>query len=214
MEFGGRIFVDSALTFGCGSSPSIFTSVISPVVDLSCHIVVVDEDNILRQLDDGMGIGEKDDLDKWTTSYSWLCNELGIKLAPNSDDKAFLASREGVLLGIRYNLDSWTWSIKGNKVKKILIMLHMIVDGDPINGGFMEKIVGKLNHYFPIFHAKHERGFFLATLNSVPIINRGLRGPAKNKKFRVHPCAALISQAGNLLSFPSDYLINIYRLVD
>lgn len=202
--------MDSSLTFGCGSSPSIFTSVITPVVDLSCHLVVVDEENVLKQLDDGMGVGEKEDLDKWTTSYSWLCKELGIKLAPNTDDKAFLASRSGVLLGIRYDLDTWTWSIKGNKVKKILIMLHSIVDGDPINGGFMEKIVGKLNHYSPLFHAKHERGFFLATLNSVPIINRGLRGPAKNKKYRVQPSAALISQAGVILIMLGFHLIIIF----
>ena len=70
---------------------------------------------------------------------------------PNIDGKAFLASRQGVLLGTYFDLDKWTWSIEEKKLSKLLILLHDMVDNDTVSTPMLEKLTGKITHYYPIF---------------------------------------------------------------
>ena len=150
-SFGGRLFVERCLTFGCSSSASLFDQSIDVIVKLSTHMANLPNDFICRQLDDAMGVSSLSVLEQWTDKYSELCQQIGVRLAPNIDGKAFLASRQGVLLGTYFDLDRWTWSIEQKKLSKLLILLHDMVDNDTVSTQMLEKLTGKITHYYPIF---------------------------------------------------------------
>lgn len=157
ISFGGKFFVDKAATFGCSSSPHVYDVPAELVLRLSCFAASIPRNLIAKQLDDCICINRKELVDKWCKSYQQTCEKLGVKLAPLDNVKAFAASTSGTLLGVQFDFIEGTWTIAEDKMRKILFLLHDVVDNDTISESKLEKLVGKLTHYFPILGGKHER---------------------------------------------------------
>ena len=55
-----------------------------------------------------------------------------MQLAPDDGSKGFGASKAGTVLGIHFDLDTWTWSLAEDKEVKILGLLYKVVYQDQI----------------------------------------------------------------------------------
>lgn len=84
------------------------------------------------QLDDVICVSVLQGAMAWTDSYKQLCASLGVQLAPDDGSKGFGASRAGTVLGIHFDLDTWTWSLAEDKEVKILGLLYKVVYQDQI----------------------------------------------------------------------------------
>ena len=84
------------------------------------------------QLDDAVCVTVLQGAMAWTDSYKQLCASLGVQLAPDDGSKGFGASRAGTVLGIHFDLDTWTWSLAEDKEVKILGLLYKVVYQDQI----------------------------------------------------------------------------------
>ena len=116
-------------------------------------------------------------------------------LADSDGDKAFCPQREGTILGIEFSLPKWRWKLGDKKRNKLLNLLHDIVDSAKVSGETIQKAVGKVTHYMPLYNALFERGFFLEALRKIPMKNRGNRPPCKDKNAFIAVDRNLKSQA-------------------
>jgi hypothetical protein len=74
-------------------------------------------------------------------------DRVGIKLASRDDpDKSFAPWRKGVVFGVEYNTQDWTWSIPQEKRSRLLTTLKETIQADEISARQAKSIVGKLIH--------------------------------------------------------------------
>ena len=164
VEWGGLFFVDRSVTFGCGSSPGIYTTVSSVVKEAAIAKEELLEKDSYQVLDDCGMIGEWNDVSRFYNTYNEIGDHVGVKMAPRGDpDKSFEVATSGTVLGIHYDTRSWTWSFCEKKRAKILNSLFDIVEGDTVGQKALESLSGKIGHYRAIVSefAKWERGFIL-----------------------------------------------------
>ncbi len=65
-------------------------------------------------------------------------------------DKAFCCTTVGVILGIQYDTDNWTWSIPTEKLARVLAQLRTSLDSDSMIQHEVWSLVGRLIHYAPL----------------------------------------------------------------
>ena len=165
-------------------------------MSISCHQAGTPRKEYLRQLDDHIGVGQFTSISKWCDQYQKLCSDIGVVLAPSDGDKAFTPQRAGTILGTHFDIPEWTWSLGEKKKKKLLNLLFDVIELEWISGKTLQKLVGKLTYYSPLFKGTYERGFFLAALRDLPMIVRKGREPAKDGRAKVICSANMKSQAG------------------
>ena len=102
-----RWFLERCLTFGSSSSPGLFDKFAELVLLLSLWALGWDRGMACRQLDDAVLIAQADEVLAWYAEYTRLCALLGVRLAPEEDDKAFSCSASGTMLGIWFDLQDW-----------------------------------------------------------------------------------------------------------
>ena len=163
LEFGGRYFMERALVFGCVSSPGIYDWITKAVIALAVLMAKVTADNVLQCLDDVVNISpiKSGDCGKFYNAYRDVCRTIGVSLAGEEDpSKAFPPCREGIVLGVHYNLENWMWKIPEGKVSYMMKTLYDITEGKVITVGEAMQLSGRLNHYFPLVPGgKWERGW-------------------------------------------------------
>jgi hypothetical protein len=83
------------------------------------------------------------------TIYTALCEKVGVIFAPpcSPQEKAFIASTEGTVLGIRFHTASLTWSLPENKVKKLVLACSEALSGTLLTAKDMQKLMGLLNDF-------------------------------------------------------------------
>ena len=65
----------------------------------------------------------------------------------DNPSKAFPISTKGVILGLIYDREVWTWEIPRDKLDRLLVLLAKeIRHGNPFNGEAMT-LAGKLTYY-------------------------------------------------------------------
>ena len=90
-------------------------------------------------------------LDLFDATFSEIATSLGVKLAPRNDpDKSFSPSTSGLVLGIRYNTVSWTWSLGQEKLIRLLHDLKNLITCEFCYHVQIWSIVGKLLHIRPL----------------------------------------------------------------
>ena len=163
IKIGGRFLVDSALTFGSSSSPGIFDRVAELVLRLALHLANMPRRMAVRQLDDNVFIARPAEV--WTAynTFLKLATEIGVKVSPEEDGKAFGPQESGAILGFNFNVKSWSWTMDQDKATKIMRLLcEILVDGATTHSQ-LDTLVGKLGFYWPLFGGRFERTFlFLA----------------------------------------------------
>ena len=165
IQFGGRFFVETQMTFGCSSSPGIFDSLSYLVMEIAIRRSQTDRDTIQKQLDDVVMFGQvgTGKCEKFYKEYKDVCGKVGVRLAPEDDpEKAFGPSRQGVILGVDYDLRKWTWRLPRDKMVRLVWQLEEVIKNKEVKNELAMSVVGKLTHYRDLVRNGYwERGFLL-----------------------------------------------------
>ena len=153
VEWGGMIFVELMVTFGCGSSPWYFNITSDVVKELAAKNTNMKCRDVCKCLDDAIPIQTRGSglVGAYEKEYRRLCKEIGVRLAGNDYvGKIFDVGRVGEVLGLNYDLNSWSWSIPRAKMLRLLAEIKKIVVEKEVEPELMERVMGKLNHYFKL----------------------------------------------------------------
>ena len=84
-------------------------------------------------------------VDRFYAIYRKVCEEVGVELANVDDpDKAFAPSTRGLILGVCYDTEEFVWSLREDKLNRILNMLEYAIEMDEMTQRFVKSICGKL----------------------------------------------------------------------
>ena len=165
ISFGGRIFVETQATFGCASSPGIYDCLSNMVVEIAIIKSKANRETIQKQLDDVamFGVAGTGTCERFYQEYRRVCHEVGVKLAPEDDpEKAFPPSSAGIILGIYYNFNNWTWRIPEEKATRLIWLLEEIITKERVRNDLAMSVAGKVTHYRVLVRNGYwERAFLL-----------------------------------------------------
>jgi hypothetical protein len=108
---------------------------------------------VIQYLDDVCGAAPQGclSLERFLKAYKDFAADTGIQLAPDSDpDKAFSCTMKGVVLGVLYDTENWTWSIPQEKLARVLHQLRTAIDADTLAQHQVWSLVGRVLHYAPL----------------------------------------------------------------
>ena len=147
VKFMGKYFCELALVFGAGSSPGIYTDLALVPLCIAIKISQIRRDHVGMHLDDVVGVGDRnsDTIWKFDQAYREVAEIVGISLADRSDrDKSFAPSTKGQVLGVDYDTEAWTWTIRQDKLIRIQHMIREALDSQQISLGHMKSLIGKI----------------------------------------------------------------------
>lgn len=151
--WAGKAFKELCLIFGCASSAGLFDRLAKAVL----HIVLVKSNfpkgQTVQHLDDccAAAPASSSSLEYFDFTFTKVAAALGVKLAPRDDpDKSFGPSTSGLVLGIRYDTVSWTWSLSQDKHIRLLHDLKNLIESETTTQLKIWSIVGKLIHIRPL----------------------------------------------------------------
>ena len=169
-QFGGRLFGELMLTFGCSSSAGLYDDLAKLIMELATIAAKADDRLINQILDDVVGCSHKGDsmVEQFYDAYRAISEEVGVSLADEADpDKAFRAASIRKVFGISYDLERWVWYISDDKLIPLLISLSDVKENSKIGNGHMMSLNGKLNHYMWLVPGgPWQRGFLLRLQDS------------------------------------------------
>ena len=127
-KWAGRFFKELCIIFGRASSTGIFDDAAKVVLDLVCRLAGFAGDMICQHLDDiCAAAGVKEVLDAFDDTFTATVKELGVKLVPRDDhDKTFGPCRRGVVFGIEYDTEEWTWQLPEEKKMRIVAAIREV----------------------------------------------------------------------------------------
>ena len=121
LKWLGMFFVELAGIFGassaCGAFDEFHERLIWDLVMPKCEIP---KHLVMKTIDDVPTVVPKNRTDwllQFDQEYNSMCSHLGISLAPPAKDadKAFENVTKGVVLGILYDTEEWTWTFQEPK---------------------------------------------------------------------------------------------------
>jgi len=149
----GKFFVELCLVFGAASSPGIYDLVAKVVLDLVVRAGDMRSDLVCQHLDDVCAAAPKGSgmLDRFDEAYQAVAAELGIRMAPRDDpDKAFGPSTKGVVFGVEYDTESWTWGIPSQKMAVMAAQIKDILGSERCKQREIQSVVGRIVHVRPL----------------------------------------------------------------
>ena len=156
-EWLGMGFAELCLIFGCTSSAGIFDAVAKIFLYIVLKKCGFDPLWIIQHLDDFCAacphnkLQQLQNLDK---AFMEVAQQLGVSLAPRDDPtKSFAPSHQGVVLGIEYDTQAWTWSMPQEKLARMVKAIAEAVKGDVILQCDLWSITGKIIHIMPLIPA-------------------------------------------------------------
>ena len=161
IEFCGRFFIEKCLTFGGGSSPTLYHMPASLLITMAEVATDFPHCQSLMQLDDNCVVDGKGSLRlrAYREAYRSLAEEVGVRLASEDNpSKAFPPSVKGEILGLIYDGEAWKWEIPTDKLDRMLVLLGTGIRQRYLTNGEAMTLSGKLNHYSPVVQGKFERG--------------------------------------------------------
>jgi len=152
-SWAGKAFKELCLIFGCASSAGLFDRLAKAVL----HIVLVKSNfprsSTVQHLDDCCAAAPANSttLEYFDFTFTKVAAALGVKLAPRDDpDKSFGPSTSGLVLGIRYDTVSWSWSLGQEKHIRLLHDLKNLIATETTTQLKVWSVVGKLIHIRPL----------------------------------------------------------------
>ena len=150
----GMYFAELCLVFGAASSAGIYDRAAKVVLDLAVRRAKFPARDVCQYLDDTCAAapaGNLAALQRFETAYSDIAAHIGVKLAPTDDpDKAFSPCTRGVVLGIEYDTDDWTWRIPPGKLARILDQISAVLAVSTIKQDEIWSLTGRILHYAPL----------------------------------------------------------------
>ena len=147
VKFMGKYFCELALVFGASSSPGIYTDLALVPLHIAIKKSGISKDHVGMHLDDVVAVGDSnsDMIWKFDKAYREVAEAVGISLADRKDaDKSFAPTTKGQVLGVDYDTEAWTWTIRQDKLIRIMHMIKEALDSDVISIGHMKSLVGKI----------------------------------------------------------------------
>lgn len=94
-----------------------------------------------------MGPADDDSLDKFYAKYLWVCNEVGVALAPTDDpDKCFAPTTRGSMLGINFCTVEWIWWLAPEKIDRYINDVNDLVLAGEGDLRTVQSVVGKIQY--------------------------------------------------------------------
>jgi hypothetical protein len=155
-EWGGKYFKELCLIFGASSSAGIFDATAKVFLMLVCKLAEFPMAQVCQHLDDICAAAADGDesLARLDGLFQTVAADVGVKLASRDDpDKSFAPAKRGVVFGVEYDTDTWTWSIPDEKKNRLILSLREILTADAITARQAKSIVGKLIHVKALFPA-------------------------------------------------------------
>ena len=153
IQWGGRVFVELRMTFGCKSSPFVFDITSDVIKEIAAKNVGMRRRDIPKCLDDCIPVQTRKSglVPRLEAEYRRLCKSVRVRLAGNDYvGKTFSVSRAGEVLGLNYDLHKWEWAIPEAKTLRLVEELKIIATSDRVEKQLMERVMGKINHYFKL----------------------------------------------------------------
>jgi len=146
-------FYELCLIFGSASSPGIYDRAAKTVLDIVLRRTGFPRHMVCQHLDDlaAACAQESDTLEEFDKAYNATAKELGIKIAPRDDpEKAFAKSKHGIVFGIEYDTENWTWAIPKEKLAKISSQIRGLLEWKTARQDEIQSIVGRIIHVRPL----------------------------------------------------------------
>ena len=183
-EWLGMGFAELCLIFGCASSAGIFDA----TAKIFLFIVLVKSGFnprwIIQHLDDFCAScphNQLHELEKLDSFFIKIADTLGITLAPRDDPtKSFAPSHSGVILGIEYNTESWTWAMPAEKLARMVKLIAEACQAEVLLQHQLWTITGKILHILPLIpagkyvvdHILRANSISEDRLNEVPVTDK------------------------------------------
>jgi hypothetical protein len=161
--------------FGAISSPGIYDDLAKVVLAIALLKSGLPAQLVSQHLDDVVAVGPHNTSAIWDfdRAYREVCDYVGVSLADRSDkDKSFAPSHEGLVLGVWYDTKDFTWSIRNDKLSRILADISEAIDGE-VTLGKMMSIRGKmLNVKLLVPGGKYRLGYIIMAANAGPAVDK------------------------------------------
>ena len=151
----GKFFCELCLIFGSKSSVGLYDRLAKRVVFIVCRESGMPMDMVCQHLDDSPLLRAFD------STFFRVAGELGIRLAPRDDpEKAFGPATKGIVFGVQYDTEEWTWAVPHEKLIRILHMIQAALRSRTISQGDLMSLSGKIVNVRPLvpqgkFHVDH-----------------------------------------------------------
>jgi hypothetical protein len=147
-QWGGQFFREERLIFGSASSAGIFDGAAKVILGIVCHEANFPAKATCQHLDDIVAAHrDRQRVMEFDKQFQAVADRCGVKLAPKDNpEKAFPASRAGIIFGVSYNTKNWTWSIPQKKLVNILNTAHDALMAQQLPAKNIKSLVGKLLH--------------------------------------------------------------------
>ena len=149
----GKFFYELCLIFGSSSSPGLYDRLAKTVLDLVIIISKFPRHWVCQHLDDAAAAcpADSDALEAFDRTYQDVAKTLGIKLAPRDDpEKAFPPSKRGIVFGIAYDSEDWTWTLPTEKIARIAVQIKNILEVSEVRQDEIQSVVGRIVHIKPL----------------------------------------------------------------
>jgi len=147
----GKYFLEKQQVFGSSYAPSAFDRLANTVASLALVLTGFPKKQVHRILDDLPFVARADSLAGYQFSdiYRAICERIGVNIAPPCprQEKAFEATTEGTVMGIRFNTKTLTWALPVTKYTKLATMITDAISGNDMSLEGMQKLMGLLNDF-------------------------------------------------------------------
>jgi len=152
-SWGGKYFKELCLIFGSASSAGIFDDAAKAVLDIVCRRAAFPVDMVCQHLDDICAAAQRGSplTTKFDEAFAEVAEYVGIKLAPrDSPDKSFAPSTKGIVFGIYYDTEEWTWCIPQERLHRLITTVEEAVEKGVVTAKEMQSLAGKLINIKPL----------------------------------------------------------------
>ena len=149
-----KYFAELCLVFGAASSVGIFDRVAKLVLKIVLGYSMFPADQVCQHLDDLCAASSKEESDslvRLEKVYRMVAKAVGVVLCSTEDpEKAFSPCTRGLVLGVLYDTENWTWEIPGEKITRLAHQIRAVLDAEEVKQGEIWSLAGRIMHYAPL----------------------------------------------------------------
>jgi len=150
----GKYFAELCLVFGTASSVGIFDRAAKLVLRIVLRYAQFPESMVCQHLDDVCAASSKQDADKLhrlEKVYRMVAESVGVALCGTEDpEKAFSPCTRGLVLGVVYDTEEWTWQIPPEKVTRLAHQIRAVLEAETATQAEIWSLAGRIMHYAPL----------------------------------------------------------------
>jgi hypothetical protein len=150
----GKYFAELCLVFGTASSVGIFDRAAKLVLRIVLSYSQFPASMVCQHLDDVCAACSKDDADsihRLEKVYRMVAKDCGVALCGTEDpEKAFSPCTKGIVLGVMYDTENWTWEIPAEKVCRLVHQIRGVLEAETVSQAEIWSLAGRIMHYAPL----------------------------------------------------------------